>query len=60
MAFFEEPIRYEKMTRSDLQGAWRNLRQAVAENHPQPHLSVYRPCSVAVDHDPLRSDRCDE
>jgi hypothetical protein len=34
--FYEEPPNYEKTILSDLQGAWGNLRQAVAENHPFP------------------------
>jgi len=36
MKFYEEPPHYEKTILSDLQGAWSNLRQAVAENHPFP------------------------
>jgi len=33
MAFYEEPEGYEKTAFSDPQGAWENLRSAVAENH---------------------------
>lgn len=36
MKFYEEPPHYEKTILSDLQGAWGNLRQAVAESHPFP------------------------
>jgi hypothetical protein len=36
MKFYEEPLLYQKTILSDLQGAWGNLRQAVAENHPFP------------------------
>lgn len=36
MKFYEEPPGYEKTILSDLQGAWGNLRQAVAESHPVP------------------------
>jgi hypothetical protein len=36
MKFYEEPPHYEKTIFSDLQGAWSNLRQAVAERHPFP------------------------
>jgi hypothetical protein len=37
MKFYEEPPGYEKTILSDLQGAWENLRQAVAVNHPFPN-----------------------
>jgi hypothetical protein len=36
MEFYEEPHHYEKTIFSDLQGAWENLRAAVADNHPFP------------------------
>jgi hypothetical protein len=36
MKFYEEPHHYEKTVFSDLQGAWDNLRSAVADNHPFP------------------------
>ena len=36
MNFYEEPPGYEKTILSDLQGAWMNLRHAVAESHPFP------------------------
>lgn len=36
MKFYEGPPHYEKTILSDLQGAWSNLRQAVAERHPFP------------------------
>jgi|SRR5271157_1725816 len=36
MEFYEEPHHYEKTIFSDLQGAWENLRTAVAEHHPFP------------------------
>ena len=32
MSFYTEPTGYEKTIVSDLQGAWENLREAVAEN----------------------------
>ena len=32
MSFYTEPTGYEKTIVSDLQGAWGNLREAVAEN----------------------------
>jgi hypothetical protein len=32
MSFYTEPTGYQKTIVSDLQGAWGNLRQAVAEN----------------------------
>jgi len=36
MEFYEEPHHYEKTVFSDLQGAWANLRAAVANNHLFP------------------------
>jgi len=36
MEFYEEPQHYEKTIFSDLQGAWENLRAAVADTHPFP------------------------
>src|SRR5271157_2232435 len=36
MKFHEEPHHYEMTIISDLQGAWENLRAAVADNHPFP------------------------
>ncbi len=36
MRFYEEATHYEKTIISDLQGAWENLRGAVADNHPFP------------------------
>ena len=36
MKFHEEPYHYEKTIISDLQGAWDNLRSAVAYTHPFP------------------------
>jgi len=32
MSFYTEPTGYQKTIVSDLQGAWENLREAVAEN----------------------------
>jgi len=32
MSFYKEPTGYQKTIVSDLQGAWENLREAVAEN----------------------------
>lgn len=34
MTFYQEPEGYIKTILSDLQGAWENLRQVVADNHP--------------------------
>jgi len=34
MTFYTEPTGYEKMSLSDLQGAWGNLRHKVVEAHP--------------------------
>ena len=36
MGFYEGPHHYEKTVFSDLQGAWANLRAAVANNHLFP------------------------
>jgi hypothetical protein len=36
MEFYEGPHHYEKTVFSDLQGAWANLRAAVANNHLFP------------------------
>jgi hypothetical protein len=34
MAFRQEPEHYTRTALSDLQGAWENLREAVASSHP--------------------------
>lgn len=36
MVFNDEPMQYKKSILSDLEGAWSNLRDAVAERHPFP------------------------
>lgn len=36
MKFHEEPSHYERTIISDLQGAWENLRHAVADSPPFP------------------------
>jgi len=36
MTFNDEPTQYRKTILSDLQGAWENLRDAVADCHPFP------------------------
>jgi hypothetical protein len=42
VAFYIEPTHYEKTALSDLQGAWKNLREVVVESQPFPDTKVSR------------------